>query len=225
MILPTVTVHQIGSECEPVAVIENFAPDPDAIRDDAASRIFGPGDNHYPGVKSPAPTCYLERQWAVLKPVFNEVFGIKGKVGVLDVSYALVTTAPATLGLEQRLPHVDALAPGRLALIHYLVPGGCDGTAFYRHRKTGFETVDHARSAAYYTSLNDDLRTQGPPPLAYLDDNTPLFERIHHFDGRYNRALVYRGRVLHSGSIAADRELSADPLTGRLTITGFFAAD
>ena len=225
MIQPTVTVYQIGSEREPVAVIENFAPDPDAIRDDAATRVFETGDNHYPGVKSPAPTCYLERQWAVLGPVFSEVFGIMGKVGVLDVSYALVTTEPATLGLEQRLPHVDALAPGRLALIHYLVPGGCDGTAFYRHRKTGFETVDHARSAAYYKSLNDDLRTQGPPPLAYLAENTPLFERIHRFDGQYNRALVYRSRVLHSGSIAADRKLSADPLTGRLTITGFFAVD
>ena len=225
MIQPTVTVYQIGSEREPVAVIENFAPDPGAIRDDAATRVFGTGDNHYPGVKSPAPTCYLERQWAVLGPVFSEVFGIMGKVGVLDVSYALVTTEPATLGLEQRLPHVDALAPGRLALIHYLVPGGCDGTAFYRHRKTGFETVDHARSAAYYKSLNDDLRTQGPPPLAYLAENTPLFERIRRFDGQYNRALVYRSRVLHSGSIAADRKLSADPLTGRLTITGFFAAD
>ena len=225
MILPTVTVYQIGSEGEPVAVIENFASDPGALRDDAATRVFGTGDNHYPGVKSPAPACYLESQWAVLGPVFSEVFGIMGKVGVLDVSYALVTIAPATLGLEQRLPHVDALALGRLALIHYLVPGGCDGTAFYRHRKTGFETVDQARSAAYYTSLNDDLRTLGQPPLAYLDDSTPLFERIHHFDGHYNRALVYRGRVLHSGSIAADRELSADPLTGRLTITGFFAAD
>lgn len=221
----TVTVHRVGVEGEPVAVIENFAPEPDMLRNDAATRIFGTRDDHYPGMKARVPDDYLSRQWAVLAPIFKEVFGANGRVSVLDVDYSVVTTAPNVLSLEQRLPHVDALDPNRLALIHYLVPEGSDGTAFYRHRSTGFETVDHARSPAYFERLNDDLLTHGNPPHTYLDDSTPIFERIGHFVGHYNRALVYRGRLLHSGAIGAFQQLSADPRTGRLTITGFFAAD
>lgn len=225
MILPTVTVHRIGHEGEPVAVIENFAPDPDTLRDDGALRKFTASEDYYPGLKAPAPDDYLAIQRAVLAAVFRDVFGAGDRVSVLDVTYAMVTAAPDTLSLEQRLPHVDALQPGRLALIHYLVPGGSDGTAFYRHRATGFETVDRERSAPYFAQLNEDLRKHGPPVAGYLEGSTPIFERIGHFDGNYNRALIYRGRLLHCGAIWAGRSLPADPRTGRLTITGFFAAD
>lgn len=225
MILPTVTVCRVGDEGEPVVVVENFAPDPEALREDSATRSFQPSDDHYPGIKAPVPDDYLAQQWGVLAPVFREVFGITGRISVLDTTYALVANPAATLTLQQRLPHVDALQPGRLALIHYLVPGDAEGTAFFRHRSTGFETVDHARSAAYFAKLNEDLRTHGQPPPAYPDDSTPIFEQTRHFEGHYNRALIYRGRMLHSGSIRPGSKLSADPKTGRLTITGFFAAD
>ena len=224
MILPTVTVHRIGDEHEPVAVIENFAAEPGALRDDATTRSFTPDDGHYPGVKAAVGQDYLARQWAVLAPIFKEVFAITDKVSVLDATYALVTADPVALTPEQRLPHVDALEPGRIALIHYLVPAGTDGTAFYRHRSTGFETIDRARSAGYFAALNDELRTHGLPPT-YLNGSTAMFERTGQFDGRFNRALVYRSRILHSGAIGGDPRLSADPQTGRLTITGFFAAD
>ena len=225
MILPTVTVSRVGAEGEPVAVIENFAPDPDVLREDSATRRFQRTDDHYPGVKAPVPADYLPQIWPVLAPVFKSVFGVPDRVSVLDVTYSLVADEVTALALEQRLPHVDALHPGRLALIHYLVPDGCDGTAFFRHRSTGFETIDHARSAHYFASLNEDLRAHGEPPLAYPDGSTPIFEQTRHFDGHYNRALIYRGRMLHSGAIRPDSPSSADPRTGRLTITGFFAAD
>jgi Family of unknown function (DUF6445) len=225
VILPTVTVHRIGEEHEPVAVIENFAADPGSLRNHATTCSFNCTDDHYPGLKSPVAADYLAQQWSILAPIFNEVFGVSGKVSVLDATYALVTTPPKALTLEQRLPHVDALAPGRLALIHYLVPEGSDGTAFYRHRSSGFETIDRARSDSYFAQLNADLRTHGLPPPAYLNGSSAIFEQIGHFDGRYNRALVYRGRLLHSGAIAAGDALIDDPGHGRLTITGFFAAD
>lgn len=225
MTLPTVTVCRVGAEGEPVAVVENFAPDPEYLRKDSAMRCFQASDDHYPGVKAPVSEDYLARQWGVLAPVFRDVFGITDKISVLDVTYALVADPRAVLTLEQRIPHVDALQPGRLALIHYLVPAGVDGTAFFRHRSTGFETIDPARSAVYFTKLNEDLRTHGQPPDAYPDGSTPIFEQTRHFEGRYNRALIYRGRLLHSGAISATGALSTDPATGRLTITGFFAAD
>lgn len=221
---PTVTVHSLGQEREPVAVVENFARDPGALYAAARGKIFARSDDYYPGVKASAPESYLATQRLLLTTVLREVFGIVGKVSVLDVCYAMVTAAPAALTLEQRMPHVDGLEPDRIALIHYLVPQGCDGTAFYRHRSTGFETVDQARSARYFGCLNDDLGTHGQPPPTYLDGDTPVFERIGHFDGVYNRALIYRGRLLHSGAIGASAKLPDDSAAGRLTITGFFAA-
>lgn len=223
--MPKVLVHRIGEEHEPVAVIEDFAPQPDLLRQDALTRSFTAGERHYPGVKAAVPDDYLSRQWPVLAPILKQVFGACGRVAVLETSYALVTTAPDLLTLEQRLPHVDALEPGQLALIHYLVPGGSGGTAFYRHRSTGFETVDRARSAEYFQRLNHDLRQHGQPQPEYLNGSTPIFEQIGRFDGQYNRALVYRGRMLHSGAIDAGQRLSADPSAGRLTVTGFFKAD
>ena len=109
---PTVIVCRVGAEREPVAVIENFAPDPDYLRSDSALRRFEGSDDYYPGVKASVSDHYLAQQWGVLAPVFRDVFGIKGKVSVLDVTYALVADPPAALMLEQRLPHVDALMPG-----------------------------------------------------------------------------------------------------------------
>ncbi len=221
---PTVTVHSLGSEREPVAVVENFANDPDVLRIEAGRKVFKCSDDYYPGLKAPVSETYLAAQHALLATVLRQVFGIAGEVSVLDVCYAMVTTPAAELTLQQCIPHVDGLEPDRIALIHYLVPQGCDGTAFYRHRSTQFETVDHARSEQYFASLNRDLRIHGHPPPAYLHGDTPIFERIGHFAGGYNRALIYRGRLLHCGAIGINSQLSATPGTGRLTITGFFAA-
>ena len=67
-------------------------------------------------------------------------------------------------------------------------------------------------------------RARGPPPAAYIAGDTPLFERFEHVEARYNRALVYRSMLLHSGAIGPDASLSADPSTGRLTVTAFLQA-
>jgi len=223
-VTPSVTVHALGREREPVAVIENFAADPDALRAAAAAGNYDPAGEHYPGIKAPLPASYLREQRGLLATVFRKVFGATSTTRVLEARFSIVTTPPAALSLEQRLPHVDALEPGRLALIHYLVPGGTDGTGFHRHRATGFETIDDTRAPAYFAALEAELRVTHVA-AGYPLGNTPLFERTGGFDGIFNRALVYRGRLLHCGELAPGRLLSPDPATGRLTVTGFFAAD
>jgi len=222
-----VTVHRIGLESEPVAVIEHCTPDPQALRAAAMAARFEAAGEHYPGVRAALPPGYMPAMRAVLSQVFRDVFGVRERVSVIDARFSIVTRAPAALTLEQRIPHVDAIEPGRLALVHYLGEGTANdtgGTSFYRHRSTGFETIDESRSAAYFAALNADLAHYGVPGPAYLAGSTPLFERIGGFEGRFNRALVYRGRLLHSGDITPMSALSADPARGRLTVTGFFAA-
>ncbi|MCU6454537.1 DUF6445 family protein [Sphingomonas sp. A2-49] len=222
MTRPDVRARRIGQEREPVVVIDHFALDPDALRAFAATRPFGPAGQHYPGIKAPLPPDYLRAQGRLIAAVARDAFGITGPISVLEARFSIVTLTPDALSLEQRLPHVDALEPGQLALIHYLVPAGTGGTAFYRHRSTGYETVDGPRSAPYFDALKRDLARQGAPE-GYIDGDTPLFERIAALDGVYNRALLYRGHMLHSGVIAADAAPSPDPVAGRLTVTGFFA--
>jgi len=223
VILPNVTLHHIGHEQEPVVIIDDLVPDPAGSRAAAMIADFDAAGMHYPGIRAAVPPGYLAILRPILGKVFRDVFGVTEAVSILDIRFAIVTTPPDQLTLEQRLPHVDALEPGRLALVHFLGSAEEDGTAFYRHRSTGFETIDADRSTAYFAALNADLGRHGRPPPGYLNGDTALFERIAQFPGRPNRGLVYRGRLLHCGDIAAGRALPADPETGRLTVTGFFA--
>ena len=223
MSTPRVSVRRIGKEREHVAIIDDFAPDPDALRTAAASHSFESAGRHYPGIKAPLPEAYLRDRGPLIGAVLRDVFNVSGKVDVLEARFSIVVTPAGALSLEQRLPHVDAIEPGRLALIHYLVPARTDGTAFYRHRSTGFETVDEDRGPAYYAALTAESKDQ-PPASAFIAGDTPLFQQTACIDGVYNRALLYRSCVLHSGAISPEAALPADPVTGRLTVTGFFAS-
>lgn len=223
---PDIRARLIGDERQPLAIIDDFAPNPEALRDAAAvAARFGPAGHHYPGIRAPVPPSYLPNAQPVLATVLREVFGHRTRMRLLDAGFSLVTTQPEALSVEQRLPHVDAVEPGRIALVHFLTPGeDGDGTAFYRHRATGFETLDANRAPVYLARLNDELRRDGSPPPAYPHGDTPLFAEIDRVAPRFNRALVYRSASLHSGAIRPGAALSPDPLTGRLTITAFLAA-
>ena len=220
---PSFAVDAIGRERQPLATIDDFASDPDALRAIAAEARFQPGGRYYPGIRAPLPPEYLEAQLPVIAEAVQRAFGPCRRIHVIGTGFSIVTVPPAALSLEQRLPHVDALGAERIAMIHYLSPGGGDGTAFYRHRSTGFETLDAARKPVYFDVLGREVTAA--PPQGYIAGDTPLFERIRHVEARYNRALLYRSQLLHSGAIAPDATLSADPLEGRLTVTGFFAVE
>lgn len=218
-----ITVQRIGREAEPLVVIDNFAADPDTLRSAATAAVFGPAAQHYPGVRAPLPQTYLPAQLAILSEVLSSVFERCGPVETIDASFSIVTTPPDELAVRQRLPHCDAFGADRIALVHYLSPAGGDGTAFFRHRSTGFETIDESRAPIFFGQLDAELRYGTLPPPAYVAGDTPLFERTALIEARYNRAVVYRSHLLHSGAIAIDAILSADPAHGRLTATAFLA--
>lgn len=220
MIKPDIVARRIGAEGQPIAIVDGFHPDPDSLRAAALAAAFEPGRHHYPGIRAPLPADYFAKVRPGLLPVLREVLGVAG-VELLDASFSIVTTSPGELAVEQRLPHVDAVQPGRIALVHYLSEG--DGTAFFRHRATGFETIDAARSPGYLETLNAELRAE-PPAAVYPFGDTALFERIAHVEARYNRAVIYRSALLHSGAISPGPMLDADPATGRLTVTAFLSA-
>lgn len=224
MIRPEIVARRIGAEQQPVVIVDGFHPDPDALRDAAVATPFAAARHHYPGVRAALPGDYFQRVQPVLTTVLREVFGHANAIDLIDASFSIVTTPPADLTLQQRLPHVDAAEAGRIALVHYLALDDGDGTAFYRHRATGFETINAARASIFYPHLDTELRNGAMPPAAYLNDDTPLFERTAGVDARYNRAVIYRSALLHSGAIGPDAPLDPDPARGRLTVTAFLAA-
>jgi hypothetical protein len=217
-----VAVRRVGRERQPVAIIDEFAADPDALRAAAAAATFAPAGRHYPGISARLPPSYFRPHAAMFAQLLADLFDLPEGARVLDASFSIVTAAPETLTLEQRIPHVDALEPGRIAMVHYLGPDDPDGTAFFRHRATGFETLNAARSAQYLPRLNAEIRA-APPAADYLAGHSPLFELLETVPARYNRAILYRSAMLHSGAITPGRALPADPLSGRLTVTAFLA--
>lgn len=219
---PDIVARRVGEEAQPVVVVDGFHPDPDGLRAAGIAGEWRAAERHYPGVRAALPGDYLRAVRPVIALVLRDVFGLRGGVDVLDASFSLVTRTPEELTLAQRLPHVDAVEPGRIALVHYLSPGEGDGTAFFRHRSTGFETIDAGRAPRFHETLRDEV--EAAPPAGYVHDDTPLFARTALIPARFNRAVIYRGAMLHSGAIADPAALSADPEAGRLTVTAFLAA-
>lgn len=222
MIAPDIVVRRIGVEQQSIAIVDGFHPDPGALREAAGAAHFGPAHRHYPGIRADLPADYFAQVRPALTAVLREVFGAPRQIDLLDASFSIVTAPPETLATAQRLPHIDAVAPGRIALVHYLSRDDGDGTAFSRHRATGYETIDPGRSVDYLARLDAELRG-GAPPAGYINGDTALFVETARVEARYNRAVIYRSALLHSGAISPDARLDPDPATGRLTVTAFLA--
>ncbi len=217
----TLNVLTIGAEKAPLLVIDNVT-DADALVATASTLPFTSASRYYPGIRAPAPVEYAQLVASHMAKTFARYFGLEGtSLRYTMCHYSLVTTPAEKLSPLQRIPHVDSVGKDGLATIHYLFRKNLGGTAFYRHRATGFESLDESRQATYWNALEAELRGPGAPGAAYINGDTGLFEQIARQDGVYNRMLVYRRNVLHSGCIGADFVPNPDPLTGRLSINSF----
>ncbi len=216
---------RIGREQLPVAVVDRFAPDPAVLRDLAATRDYAPASSLYPGLRAPVPPAYFESVGPALRHVMADILGIRGAARVTAAYFALATTPPADLTLPQRVPHIDSFRSNQFAFVHYLFDTPQGGTAFYRHRATGFEQVDAARHPLFMQALEGEFARDGEPAPAYIDDSTAQFEQTARVDARFNRAILYRGNMLHCAALGEGCDFSPDPLTGRLTVTAFMDVD
>lgn len=222
---PKIRVYRQGIEQQPVIVIDDFAPDPDALIAHAASLPFRPIGEYFPGVRAPTPAeTAIELRRRVVALV-QETFGLEDPLHRIEAYFSLIAPGPAPLHPLQRLPHFDGLGRGRIALLHHLGRQEKGGTAFYRHRSTGFETMDEGRIGAYNQAVNAELARTGMPPSRMIDGDTPLYQQIARYGARFNRLLIYRGCTLHSADVPEDVVLTTDPRTGRFSINAFLLLD
>lgn len=212
----------LGNEGAALLVIDNLVADPERLVRRAVSRVFDRKSKYFPGPRTPAPAMYQPFLESVLNPLLQEHFGIQpGRFRFSMCHYSLVTTPPEALRFLQRVPHIDSSDQDGLATVHYLFHGNWDGTAFYRHRGTGFESIDRSRREAYFRQLEAESQGGNAPPPGYINGNTALFEQTARADAVFNRMLVYRRNSLHSACIDNDHVPPPDPLAGRLSINSF----
>ncbi len=215
-----VKIEYHGTEQQPVIIIDNFASDPEGLKKAASSQQFGIMGPYYPGIRSAvAPDSVIEFT-KNLASLVADVFGAS-QFDIVESLYSLVTTPAERLMPIQRLPHFDGLDPRRLALLHYLGTPEQGGTAFYRHRSTGYETVTADRFEHFSKTLEADVQRDGLPIARYISGDTPLYDQIALHEAKFNRAILYRGITLHCAHIDAGTTLTADPLRGRLTVNTF----
>ncbi|GGY53263.1 DUF6445 family protein [Pseudoduganella albidiflava] len=222
---PAHQVLHVGADREPVLIVDGLLLDPEAIvRWAETGTAFQRQDgDFYPGVRKPLDMAYASAVHARLRELLLSTFGAGGDAAITPLScvLSLATTPPEALRPIQSVPHFDSVERNRIASVHYLCDERFGGTSFYRHRSTGFDSIDGQRLADYAPRLKrevmEEARRQPGRGLSYIRGDTALFERTASVEAKFNRAIFYRSNLLHSGDIAVDAGLSSDPRSGRLT--------
>ncbi len=220
----------MGQEQIPVIVIDNFMEDPDHIVDLAVDVApFPRQEGHYfPGLRhrilpnDSARFGYVEAVCQAIGPLVHQVYGMN-RYEITDAGFSLVTMPPDTLGPLQRVPHFDHADGEGFAIIHYLSKTPAGGTAFYRHDRTGFETLTKERLDLYGPARTKDIEEFGTAQGYHSGDGNG-FTELGMVEARFNRVAIYPGNILHSGVIPQDFAFSADPRRGRLTANIFVRA-
>ncbi len=224
-------MHSIGAEGCKILVVDNLVPDARPLVDLAArlgpfpapQGILYPGLRRYIGERDREAAAYVGYVCQRLAPVLSDAFGI-GTFGVDNASFSLATRRPETTVPYMRIPHYDGVDQKAFAVLHYLSETPQGGTAFYRHRRTGFECISPDRAEAYQQGALQDFADYGEPQ-DYIGESTQAFERIFDVEGVFNRCLIYSGAMLHSGQLSGNANFSDDPRRGRLTGNIFLRVD
>ncbi len=215
------STQALGEEGNIALIIDDCLADPHQVRSIAAKARYATHGPHYPGLRSPVPQAAAGPLLQPLMPVIRQALGLHRDPLWREGYLSIVTTHPRDLTPIQRIPHFDGTEADALAFLLYLDEAPSGGTAFFRHRSTGFEQITEARHPAYDTSLRADLAQHGLPDQDYIRGSTPVFEQMSTLKQMFNRAVVYRGNLLHCGDLPADFVPNPDPLTGRLTLNIF----
>jgi hypothetical protein len=203
--------------------VDNFLRDPEAmVRYAVHEARFKASPLAYPGIIAPAPPAYVDELVRVLVPMIGNTFGVKPDTAYLaECFYAIATFSPEQLHFGQRLPHTDSVDPGMIAVLHYLCADTHGGTALYRHRATGYESLTKEQRDHMKSLIVQDI-ARDPIPAQYPNAANRLFEQTACFQAKFNRLLIYRSRILHSMVVDANAKLDPDPREGRLTTNTFF---
>lgn len=218
-------IRIVGEEQTPVVVIDDPIQSTDALIHYASrqARFDDSSQAGYPGIRAQLPAEYAEALVPGLLDVISELYKPppSHERYLIHQFFSLVTRQPQELRPLQRVPHFDTHSPFYFATVHYLNPGEYAGTGIFRHRPTGYERIPEERYPAYAQAAEAHVTAHGLPAEKYINASDDHFELIAEIEYRPNRLIMYPGNLLHSGLIQPDRDISADPVNGRLTANLF----
>jgi len=214
-------VLRFGNEKNPVVIIDNFHPDPEALRRAAYGLEYSKLSTGFPGLRAPFDPNYMGQLMPLLQHILVEIFGLSKGVTLRECCASIVTIKPEDLSVSQCMPHIDGADPMQLALLHYIDAPAKGGTGFYRHKETGYEAITPEREATYFSKTQPGFEKGGFPKGAYITDSNAYYEKIGKIEGKYNRMAIYRGNLLHSGDINPENNFCEDPAKARLSINTF----
>ncbi len=219
-------VERFGREREPVIVIDGFSGRIAQLEAAARRARYAPVAG-YPGVRSPVDPAYLRLGGPLLARLMAEHFGLAKAFAVESCAFSIVAVPPDRLAPMQRRPHYDGARAELVALVHYTGGAQSGGTAFYRHRATGFEAIRPDRAAAYEHAVRAEEEAEGPMPARYHYGDSARYEMIGEVAARPDRLIAYRGWNLHSGVIPAPPPTGREALLarGRVTINAFLIGE
>lgn len=192
-------------------------------RDAAAAKFRQDAGSYYPGIRAELPQAYARTVLEAVYPLLLQLVQPPPDYRLVPQQWylSLLTTPAAQLQPLQRLPHFDKAEPLHLAILHYLAEGPHGGTGFFRHEATGFDKISPEQQQQYFSTLQQQLTAQGGAAPGFPSAETPFFRLYQQLAYKPNRLLIYPGHLLHSALVEPATDLSADPLTGRLTANLF----
>lgn len=182
--------------------------------------------NAYPGVCLAAPKDVARALDELFREQIRRLFDVRRSLSLL-CRYSLVTLPAAALQPFQRICHTDAtnLDPRmsvQACVLYLFEDPGLGGTSFYAPNRPAAEMATLFRDAMSCT--REQFTERHGIEQAYMNEGNHYFKRVGGIEAKWNRLIFYDGDILHSGDIPAPERLTADPLTGRLTLNGFFTS-
>ena len=209
-----------------ILVVDDFISDISTIENFAKNiAYFNPmfADNtFFPGMRDKMPKPYTR----LLHTFFDEHLLSKLTTCLPSSSIfhssllSLVTCPPASLSVNQKMPHVDSCNEGDFAFVHYLSPKELGGTSFYCFKPKSLIEFKQKDKLV----LNDMISqvTSSPKEHSnYITSSTSLFEQILTIDAKINRLIIYPANILHSANLTSKESYSGDIENGRLSISSF----
>jgi hypothetical protein len=208
-------------------IVDDALLQPDRLRQYAVehrSDFVHAGFNAYPGVEFPMP--------ADISVQLDEFFmrNIRSQLGgrrnlKMNCRMAMVTTPPDELRPTQWICHRDSawIDPRHTiaaSVLYLFEDPALGGTSFYAPKLPPREVdlLVHDSSTMSSEQFAEKYRlTPG-----YIDGSNEYFERIGRVPAKWNRMIFYDGRIFHCSEVGSPRALSGDPMSGRLTLNGFF---
>lgn len=208
-------------------VVDDALRDPEALREFAVAhraKFRQAPFNAYPGIELPMPATFSAQLDAYFMQHIRTLLGGRRTVK-MNSRMAMVTAQAGELEPRQRICHRDSawIAPEHMiaaSVLYLFEDPRLGGTSFYRPSRTMPEIEQLVHDSSTLDRAAFDARHR----LAqdYMSGSNEYFERIGQVAARWNRIIFYDGRIFHSGEVGSAQALSGDPMSGRLTVNGFF---